>query len=157
MTTVFKLLISMAAPLLVGGLSSMATAQGVKEWYPSLVKPSFNPAPWIFGPVWTFLYILMGISTFLVWQKGWDNNLVRTALVGFSLHLILNGLWSILFFGMKSPGLAFVEIIILWFAILVTLVLYWRVTTVAGVLFLPYAGWVMFAAVLNGSIWILNR
>ena len=157
MATFLRLLVSLAAPLLVGGLASLATARGVKEWYPTLVKPAFNPPAWIFGPVWTALYILMGIATFLVWQKGWDSRQVRVALVAFSLQLILNGLWSLLFFGLRSPGLAFAEIIILWAAILLTLIWYWRVTTAAGLLLLPYAAWVTFAAVLNGSIWILNR
>lgn len=153
----FKLVISVAIPLLVGGLSGIATARGVKEWYPALVKPSFNPPAWVFGPVWTLLYLLMGIAAFLVWRRGWDSGPVRTALTLFLLQLILNGLWSILFFGMRSPGLAFAEIMLLWLAILATVVLFWRVTSVGGILLLPYAAWVTFAAVLNGSIWILNR
>ncbi len=157
MAAALKLLISIAVPLLVGGLSGIATARGVQEWYPTLVKPAFNPPSWVFGPVWTFLYILMGIAAFLVWQKGWDNRLVRAALALFAVQLILNGLWSILFFGMQSPGLAFVEIIILWLSILATVLLFWRVIPVGGMLVLPYEAWVTFAAVLNGSIWILNR
>jgi len=122
-----------------------------------LVKPSFNPPSWVFGPVWTLLYILMGIAAFLVWQKGWDSRFVRAALVLFAVQLILNGMWSILFFGMQSPGLALVEIAILWLSILATLLLFWRVVPFGGMLLLPYAAWVTFAAVLNGSIWILNR
>ena len=157
MTTVLRFTISIVTPLLVGGLSSIATARGIQEWYPSLVKPAFNPPAWIFGPVWTLLYVMMGIAAFLVWQKGWEQAAVRAALTVFAVQLLLNGLWSILFFGLQSPGLAFGEIIVLWLSILATVMLCWRVSTVSGVFLLPYAGWVTFAAVLNGSIWILNR
>jgi tryptophan-rich sensory protein len=157
MTTVLRFTISIAVPLLVGGLSGIATARGVQQWYPSLVKPAFNPPAWIFGPVWTLLYVMMGIAAFLVWQQGWEKASVRAALAVFAVQLLLNGLWSILFFGMQSPGLAFGEIILLWLSILATVMLCWRVTAAAGLLLLPYAGWVTFAAVLNGSIWILNR
>lgn len=157
MGTILRLVLSIAAPLVVGGVSGVVTARGVREWYPSLVKPSFNPPDWVFGPTWTVLYVLMGIAAFLVWQKGWDESGVKAALALYVVQLILNGLWSILFFGIQSPGWAFGEILLLWLCILATLVLFWRVTHVAGMLLLPYAAWVTFAAVLNGSIWILNR
>jgi tryptophan-rich sensory protein len=157
MTAVLRFLICIVVPLLVGGLSGIATARGVREWYPSLVKPAFNPPAWIFGPMWTLLYVMMGVAAFLVWQQGWSVRTVRLALALFAWQLILNGLWSILFFGMQSPGLAFVEIILLWLSILATVVVFWRVTGVAGMLLLPYAAWVTFAAVLNGSLWVLNR
>jgi tryptophan-rich sensory protein len=152
-----RLVIAVAAPLLVAGLSGFATAGGVQDWYPSLTKPSFNPPSWVFGPVWTLLYIMMGVAAYLVWGKGWESEAVRWALGLFALQLILNGLWSILFFGLRSPGLAFGEILLLWVAIAATLVLFWRVTVPAGLLLIPYLAWVTFAAVLNGSIWILNR
>jgi len=157
MTTVLRLLLSIALPLSVGGLSGIATARGVQDWYPTLAKPSFNPPDWVFGPVWTLLYVMMGVAAFLVWQRGWNDEAVRIALVLFLVQLALNGLWSILFFGMRSPGLAFAEIIVLWLSIAATAVLFWRVLAAAGMLLLPYAAWVSFAAVLNGSIWILNR
>jgi len=157
MTTALRLLISLAAPILVGGLSGIATARGVQDWYPTLTKPPFNPPSWLFGPVWTLLYIMMGIAAFFVWQRGWKDEAVRIALAAFLGQLLLNGLWSILFFGMQSPGLAFVEIIVLWIVIGVTVVLFWRMVPIAGMLLLPYAAWVSFAAVLNGAIWILNR
>ena len=157
MINFMKLVVAVAIPLLVAGLSGFATAQGVRDWYPTLVKPSFNPPSWVFGPVWTLLYLMMGIAAFLVWQKGWESGAVKTALALFAIQLILNGLWSVLFFGMRSPGLAFAEILLLWISIGGTMVLFWRVAPVAGMLLLPYEAWVTFAAVLNGAIWILNR
>jgi benzodiazapine receptor len=152
-----KLVISVAIPLLVGGLSGFATARGVAEWYPTLVKPSFNPPAWVFGPVWTVLYVMMGVAAFLVWRKGLDVDGVRIALAVFAIQLALNGLWSILFFGMQAPGWALVEIALLWIAIGVTAILFWRVAPLPGALLLPYWGWVSFAAVLNASLWWLNR
>ena len=157
MANTLQFLISVTLPLLVGGLSGFATARGVQEWYPSLTKPPFNPPSWVFGPVWTLLYIMMGVAAYLVWQKGWENEIVRVALTLYLVQLILNGLWSILFFGMQSPGLAFAEIIVLWLAIAATIVWFWRVSPAAGILLLPYEAWVSFAALLNGSLWILNR
>ena len=157
MNNVIRLGIAVMIPLMVGGLSGLVTAQGVRDWYPTLIKPSFNPPSWVFGPVWTVLYLMMGIAAFLVWQKGWDSGAVKVALALFAIQLILNGLWSILFFGIRSPGLAFAEILLLWISIGATVVLFWRVSPVAGMLLLPYEAWVTFAAVLNGSIWILNR
>lgn len=141
---------------MVGGLSGFATVRGVQEWYPSLTKPPFNPPAWVFGPVWTLLYITMGVAAFLVWQKGWENEAVKVALALYLVQLILNGLWSILFFGMQSPALAFAEIILLWLAVAATIVWCWRVSPAAGILLLPYEAWVSFAALLNGSLWLLN-
>ena len=157
MTTALRLLISVALPLSVGGLSGIATARGVQDWYPTLAKPAFNPPDWVFGPVWTLLYLMMGVAAFLVWQRGWHEPAVRIALAVFLVQLALNGLWSVLFFGMQAPGLAFAEIVVLWLSIGATVVLFWRVVPIAGKILLPYAAWVGFAAVLNGSIWILNR
>jgi tryptophan-rich sensory protein len=157
MSTIVRFALSVTVPLAVGVLSGVATARGVQDWYPTLVKPSFNPPAWVFGPVWTVLYIMMGLAAFLVWQKGLATDLVRTALALFILQLVLNGLWSILFFGLRAPGWAFVEIVFLLGAILLTLVSFWRVTVPAGILLVPYLAWVSFATVLNGSIWLLNR
>jgi benzodiazapine receptor len=157
MGNVIRAAIAIAIPLLVGGISGLATARGVQDWFPTLVKPPFNPPSWVFGPVWTLLYVMMGIAAFMVWQKNWDNGIVKAALGLFALQLILNGLWSVLFFGMRMPALAFADIILLWVSIGATVVFFWRVTPVAGMLLLPYGAWVTFAAVLNGSIWILNR
>jgi tryptophan-rich sensory protein len=157
MNNTIKLVISVAVPLAVGGLSGFATARGVADWYPTLTKPTFNPPAWIFGPVWTVLYIMMGVAAFLVWRKGLEGDGVRIALVVFGVQLALNGLWSILFFGMQAPGWALVEIILLWTAIGVATVLFFRVALPAGALLLPYWGWVTFATVLNASLWWLNR
>ncbi len=157
MNTTLKLVISVAAPIAVGGLSGFATARGVADWYPTLTKPPFNPPAWVFGPVWTALYIMMGVAAFLVWRRGLDGDGVKVALTVFAVQLALNGLWSILFFGMQAPGWALVEIILLWIAIGITTVLFWRVTPAAGGLLLPYWGWVSFATVLNASLWWLNR
>jgi benzodiazapine receptor len=157
MGNIVRLVVAIAIPLLVGGLSGIATARSVRDWYPTLAKPPFNPPSWVFGPVWTVLYITMGVAAFLVWQKGLDSGAVKLALALFALQLLLNGLWSVLFFGLRSPATAFAEVLLLWVAIAATLLVFWRVSPVAGTLLLPYLTWVSFAAVLNGSIWILNR
>ena len=157
MNSTLRFAISVAVPLAVGGLSGFATSRGVAEWYPTLTKPAFNPPAWVFGPVWTALYIMMGVATFLVWRRGLDGEGVRTALVVFAVHLALNGLWSVLFFGLHAPGWALIEIVLLWAAIALTIVLFWRITPWAGALLLPYWAWVSFATVLNASLWWLNR
>jgi benzodiazapine receptor len=157
MDKLIRLAIAVAIPLAVGGMSGLATAHGIQDWYPSLVKPSFTPPSWLFGPVWTLLYLMMGTAAFLVWQKGWESGAVKAALALFAIQLILNGLWSVLFFGMRWPGLAFAEILLLWISIGGTIALFWRVAPVAGLLLLPYDAWVTFAVVLNGAIWLLNR
>ena len=157
MNNVVKLIVAVAAPVMIGGLSGFATARGVSTWYPTLVKPSFNPPAWVFGPVWTVLYLMMGVAAYLVWRQGIDADGVRVALAVFVIQLALNGLWSILFFGMHSPGWALVEIVVLWFAIGMTIRLFWDVAPAAGALLLPYWAWVSFATILNASLWWLNR
>ncbi len=157
MSNAVRLIVAVGLPLVVGGLSGFATASGVDTWYPTLAKPSFNPPAWVFGPTWTVLYILMGVALFLVWRQGLDTRGVKLALIAFAVQLVMNGFWSIIFFGMQSPGWAFVEIILLWLAIVATLWAFWRVMPATGWLLAPYLAWVSFAAVLNGSIWILNR
>ncbi len=157
MATLMKLVVSIAVPVAVGILSGFATARGVAEWYPTLAKPAFTPPSWLFAPVWTALYLMMGFAAFLVWQWGLEAAGVRVALVAFLVQLALNGLWSLLFFGLRAPGAALVDIVLLWLAIAVTTWLFWRVVHVAAILLLPYLAWVTFAAVLNASIWSLNR
>jgi tryptophan-rich sensory protein len=122
------------------------------EWYQSLEKPAFNPPSWVFGPVWTVLYVLMGIAAWLVWREGG----FPPVLYVFIAQLALNALWSYLFFGINSPGPAFAEIVVLWILILLTTILFWRIRTAAGVLLLPYLAWVGFASVLNFSLWRMN-
>ena len=125
------------------------------EWYASLDKPSWNPPGYIFAPVWTVLYILMGVAAWLVWTKG-DGAQRITPISIFVLQLALNALWSYLFFGLHRPDLAFIEIIVLWLAILATMILFWRIHGFAGMLLIPYLAWVSFAAVLNFQLWRLN-
>ena len=141
----------------VGGLSGLATSSSVRDWYPALAKPSFNPPPEIFGPVWTVLYVLMGIALYLVWRQGWQRPEVRVAVLLFAAQLVLNGLWSLFFFGMRAPGLALIDIGLLWVLLVATVIAFWRVARPAGMLLVPYLAWVSFAALLNGSIWWLNR
>jgi tryptophan-rich sensory protein len=157
MNNAVKLIIAVAVPVVIGGLSGFATSQGVSTWYPTLAKPSFNPPAAVFGPVWTVLYIMMGVAAYLVWRQGFGADGVKAALVVFVGQLALNGLWSILFFGMRQPGWALVEIVVLWVAIGATIWLFWRVVPAAGALLLPYWAWVSFATILNASLWWLNR
>lgn len=126
------------------------------EWYAQLNKPTWNPPSWIFGPVWTALYTMMAVAAWLVWCRG-GFAAQRRPLGWFLLQLLLNAAWSPLFFGLHNPGLAFAEILLLWFAILGTLIAFWRVQSFASLLLLLYLGWVTFAAVLNFTLWQLNR
>ena len=125
------------------------------RWYAELVKPDWNPPDWIFAPVWTILYLLIGLSAWLVWKKaGFANGAL--ALSAFAVQLGLNAAWSWIFFGLHRPATAFIEIIILWLAILVTMLLFWRITWIAALLLLPYLLWVSFASLLNWKLWQLN-
>ena len=126
-------------------------------WYAGLVKPFFNPPGWLFGPVWTVLYFTMAVAAWLIWKVDSGNSLVKPALLLFFIQLVFNVLWSALFFGLQRPGLAFVEIIVLWLMILTTCLAFFRVNIWAALLLVPYLGWVLYAAVLNGAIWWLNR
>jgi tryptophan-rich sensory protein len=154
---VLKLAASIIAPLAVAAVSGAATARSVRDWYPTLEKPFFTPPSWLFGPVWTALYVMMGIALYLVWREGWDRPDVRIAMLTFAAQLVLNGLWSIVFFGMRAPGAALAEIIVLLAVIVATAVLFWRISTIAGGLLVPYIAWVSFATALNASVWWLNR
>ena len=141
--------------LAVSALGGLATSSSVGTWYQTLAKPSFNPPDWVFAPVWTTLYIFMAISGWRVWRT--PNSQLRThALRVFYVQLVLNLLWSFLFFGMQEIGLALVEIIALLAAIVVTMVLFSRIDRPAGMLFLPYSIWVAFASLLNSALWVLN-
>jgi benzodiazapine receptor len=153
---ILKLIVSLIICQLAGFVGSLFTTPSIPIWYASLEKPSFNPPNWVFSPVWISLFVLMGISLFLVWQKTLHYPGVSSALFWFGIQLFLNMLWSVLFFGLKSPFFAFVGIIFLWVAIFLTLVKSFKVSRLAGVLLVPYICWVSFAAVLNFSIWNLN-
>ncbi len=139
-----------------GILGSVFTVSSVTNWYSSLIKPDIAPPSWVFGPVWTTLFALMGIAAFLIWQKGLDRKDVKIALGIFVFQLVLNILWSIIFFGFRAPGAALVEILFLWFAILVTVVAFVKISKPAAWLLVPYIFWVTFAAYLNLSFWVLN-
>ena len=152
MKKIWKLLISLVIPFLASAIGGLFTASSVSTWYLTLIKPSFNPPSWVFGPVWTILYLLMGISLYLVWIKKFDKN----AFTFFGIQLVLNALWSILFFGLKSPLFAFIEIVLLWIAILITVIYFYRINKISAYLLIPYILWVSFAAILNFAIFILN-
>jgi tryptophan-rich sensory protein len=139
-----------------GAYGALSTMEGVRSWYPTLAKPAWTPPAWVFGPVWTFLYLLMGIAAWLVWCE-WPTRDVRRPLGLFLAQLALNAAWSLLFFGWRRPGIAFGEIVLLLALILLTMAAFQRVRPVAGWLMAPYAGWVAFASALNGTIWWMNR
>jgi translocator protein len=155
-----------AATFAAAALGGSATGAAVQQWYPTLNKPSWNPPSWVFGPVWTALYISMAIAAFLVWRRasihaGGESaplfpRAARLAFILTAVQLILNGFWSVIFFGMRQPGWAFAEIIALWLAIAACTAAYWRWSRVAAALMLPYLAWVTFASVLNFAIWQLN-
>lgn len=126
------------------------------EWYAALKKPFWNPPNWIFGPVWTALYTIMAVAAWLVWRRG-GFAAQRKALVLFLLQLLFNAVWSPLFFGMKQPAVAFVDIVLLWLALLATVVAFWRARPLSGALLVPYLAWVTFAGALNFTLWQLNR
>lgn len=148
--------IALAVPQAAGIIGSLFTYESIESWYSTLAKPELAPPNWVFAPVWTTLFVLMGIAAFLVWRKGWARTDVRVALALFAGQLVLNTLWSILFFGLQSPGAALIEIAVLWCAIAATMVAFWRISNAAGWLLVPYLAWVSFATYLNAMLWILN-
>ena len=152
-----SLVVAVAISLVVGGLGGIATSSSVATWYQDLNKPPWNPPGWVFGPVWTLLYILMGVALWLVWRSGWDSPEGRMALILFGVQLLFNLLWSLIFFGLRKPGWALLEIGLLWVLILATLVQFYRLRPEAGLLLVPYQLWVTFATALNAAIWWLNR
>lgn len=141
-----------------GAIGGMVTASSIPTWYARLSKPSFGPPNWLFGPVWTALYIIMAVAAWLVWRKPAAAMPLPKSLylVVFAIQLELNLLWSLLFFGLRSPAGAFADIIALWCAIVATTVLFWRVSAWAGALLIPYLAWVSFAGALNFAVWRLN-
>ena len=149
------LLFCVGLPLSVGAFSGIATASGIGEWYAGLDKPSFNPPNSVFGPVWTILYLLMGISLYLVWLAP-AGEARRQALVIFAAQLVLNFAWSFLFFRFRQVGAALADIILIWIAVLLMILAFRRVRPVAGYLQVPYLLWVSFATALNAAIWRLN-
>ncbi len=154
---VIRLVICILASFAAGGIGSLFTFKAIPTWYAGLKKPRYTPPNWVFGPTWTTLYVLMGTSVFLVWQKGLDNSSALLAFVLFWVQLAVNAAWSIVFFGMKSKGGGAATIIVLWFLILATEIASFRVSGWAGVLLIPYIVWVSIASYLNIGVWVLNR
>jgi benzodiazapine receptor len=137
------------------GIGGAVTADSVRTWFPTIIKPSFNPPNWVFAPVWTILYAMMAIAAWRVWRVAGLRD-AAPAFTAFAVQLVLNVCWSVVFFGLHAIGAALIEIIVLLVAILVTTRLLWRHDRVAGLLFLPYVAWVSFAMVLNAALWRLN-
>ena len=156
MKPIFKAIISIALPLAVGAVSGFFTTASVNGWYAGVIKPSFNPPNWLFAPVWTSLYILMGIACFLIWNSQSETKQKQVALRYYGIQLGLNFLWSFIFFYAQQPGWAFIEIILMWIMILLTILSFRKISTVAAWLLVPYICWVSFASVLNFAIWYLN-
>ena len=151
-----RLIVSIIIPQLVGLIGSYFTSKPITGWYETLSKPSFTPPNAVFGPVWIFLYLLMGISLYLIWNKGLENNNVRSAVNAFTIQLFLNLLWSIAFFGLQSPILGFIVIFILWLAIIYTIRKFCPISPLAAWLRVPYLLGVTFATILNLFIVIMN-
>jgi tryptophan-rich sensory protein len=149
-----KLIISILLPLIIGGISGYYTASNIQSWYITLIKPSFNPPNYLFGPVWTTLYIIMGISFYMIWSSTKIN---KNKLIGIYLfQLILNFLWSFIFFKYHAIGIAAVEIVVLWLSILTMIIMFYKNNKWAALINIPYLLWVSFASVLNISIYLLN-
>jgi len=147
---------AIAISLLFGFMGAIATQSGIDGWYPELNKPWFTPPNRIIGPVWIVMYLLMGIAAGIVWNRGFYHKWVKTALYHFGFQLLLNGSWSLLFFGIQQPFFALLNIIALFLLILLTIKWFKVVSTRAAYLLIPYAVWVLFAMLLNFEIWRLN-
>ncbi len=151
------LAVALALPLAVGAVGGATTASSVRTWYPTLRKPPFNPPSWVFAPVWTTLYVLMGIALYLVLAGSRSGPGRRRAVGWWAAQLVLNLLWSLVFFGRRAIGPAFGEILVLWLSIAATIRAFAAERPVAAGLLVPYLGWTSFATLLNGSLWYLNR
>ncbi len=156
MANLFKLLASLGICFLAGGIGSFFTSQAIPGWYQNINKPFFNPPNWIFGPVWTVLFFMMGISLYSIWRKEAPEKQKRSAVLIFSVQLLFNTLWSAAFFGLKSPLFGLITIIILLALIAINISKFYKISKEAGILLLPYIVWVFFAAFLNFAIWRLN-
>ncbi|MFH1405442.1 MAG: TspO/MBR family protein, partial [Patescibacteria group bacterium] len=155
-TQIPKFVASIFICLCAGVVGSFANAGNINTWYATLQKPVFNPPNWVFGPVWTILYIMIGIALYLVWQKWKKDKFSRIVFVMFLIHLFVNAMWSVVFFGLHDIGKAFLVIIVLWLMIIALMFLFEKIDRKATLLFVPYLLWVTFAAFLNFSIWELN-
>ena len=156
MNNSIKLIIAIAIPVAVGAISGFFTATGVESWFQTITKPSWNPPSWIFAPVWTTLYIMMGVALFLVWKSDSSDILKKTAITLLTIQLVLNFFWSFIFFDQHQIGWALVEIIAMWIFILLTIFAFGNISKLAAWLLVPYISWVSFATILNYTIWKLN-
>ncbi len=156
MRSAYHLGVSLLLAFAAAGLGSIATGAAIDSWYATLVKPSFNPPNWIFGPVWTILFAAMAIAAWRVYEKRFTDVRVTRALNLYVIQLALNVGWSLLFFGFRTPSLALIEILLLLGAIVLTARAFYRIDVLAGVLFVQYAAWVSFATFLNYTIVVLN-
>ncbi len=155
-SNLLKLIVAVVISELAGIIGSLFTITAINTWYVTLVKPALNPPAWTFGPVWATLYFLMGVAAFLVWHKGLERKEIRVALSVFGIQLVLNALWSIIFFGLHNLAWSLVDIIALWLAIIWNIITFYKESRTAAYLLMPYILWVSFALYLNYSIWILN-
>jgi translocator protein len=153
---ILRLLVCIALAWSPGAIGSLLFATGDDSWYQQLDKPWFNPPNWVFGPVWSVLYIATGVALFLIWRHGNRMSAWYRLIVVFAVQLVLNGLWTPAFFGLESPLAGLIVIVPLWALILTTIVLAWPFSRLASALLVPYLLWVSFATVLNFSIWTLN-
>lgn len=156
MSSILRPIVCTLICLFIGVGSGFLTVDSISTWYVDINKPFFNPPNWVFGPVWTTLYTIMGISAGLIWNVGWSSPSVKKALAVFGVHMLLNGLWSILFFGLMNPEIAFIEILILLGSMVYYTRLFYAIKPITAWLQVPYLAWVSFASVLNGSIAWLN-
>ena len=155
MKTILGVIISIILAQMAGAIGSVFTISSIQTWYVYLEKPFFSPPNWLFAPAWITLYTLMGIAAFLVWQKRQESR-AKSALWLYLIHLVLNSLWSVIFFGLQNPAWAFFEILILWVLIVIVAWKFYKIIIIAGILFIPYIIWVTFASILNFTIWQLN-
>jgi benzodiazapine receptor len=153
---VIKLVVAIVACQAAGAIGSIFTTPAIPTWYAALEKPFFTPPNWLFAPAWITLYLLMAVAAFLIWRQGLGQKGVNSALLVFLVQLVLNALWSVVFFGLHSPLWGMVVILALWVAILLTIIRFFKLSTAAGALLLPYILWVSFASALNIAIWVLN-
>ncbi|MBI5554219.1 MAG: tryptophan-rich sensory protein [Candidatus Diapherotrites archaeon] len=150
-----ELIIAILICQLAGVIGSVFTFPAITEWYSELIKPTFTPPSWVFGPAWITLYTLMGIALFVVWQER-TNKRIQKGILLFGIQLALNTGWSVLFFGLRQPFYAFIEIILLWLVLAFTLREFLKINKTAAYLLLPYLAWVSLAMALNYSVWVLN-
>ncbi len=156
MKPLIKLIVSVGIPMSIGGIAGYFTSSSVDGWFTTIVKPSFNPPNWLFAPVWTALYIMMGIAFYIVWISDADKKTKNTAILIYAFQLVANFLWSFIFFYTQQPGWALVDIGLMWILILLTIFQFGKISSAAAWLLVPYICWVSFASILNFAIWKLN-